>query len=325
MKRNIIGIVGCILLVVVMVGLYIFRTTSKKTAPPTAPSVKIGYMAFASNWPVFLAQEGKFFEKEGIRVELVKFASGVDAANALSKGDITSMVVNPLTDLMNMEARSPGLFKIYAMQQSIVSGNYTDTMLVDKNSPMTTVQDLVGKKVGVNPGTFAEGMIKILLEQEKVQNITFVQLAPNLQLQALKSGQIDALVAYEPGTTIALTEGSAKVLLPHPFENVMNPFPNVAFTISTQVLKKDKVVVDKIITAMEKAIVYGRSHGPEANEAAAKYVGIPTSLLNQLRYPDQVLGKEIDQKKVQEVADLFFQKGLAPKEIKMTDLLYIHD
>lgn len=326
MKKVIIVIIVLLLAVVVFAWLRVYQVKTKNTiTSQVLIPVKIGYMAFASNWPVFLAQEGKFFEKEGIKAQLVSFSSGVDAANALSRGDISSMAVNPLTDLMNIEARSPGLFKIYAMQQSIASGNYTDTLLINKDSPIQAIKNLENKKIGVNPGTFAAGMIKILLDAQGIKNVTFVQLAPNLQLQALSLGQIDALVAYEPGTTIALSNGSAKILIAHPFENVMNPFPNVAFTISAKTIKENPQVAKKIINAMEKAMLYGRINFQTANEATAKYVTVPIDILNKMRYPDQVLGKEINQKKVQEVADLFFQKGLAPQKINVKNLFYVQD
>lgn len=323
MKRTVWAI-GAVLVVVGII--FGFRSFSSVRPASKAPrTVSVGYMAFASNWPLFLAQEGNFFGKQELAVTLVKFASGVDGINALARGDIALMVVNPLTDLMNIEVRSPGLFRIYAMQQSVTSGNYTDTMLVAKSSPLQTLGDLTGKKVGVNPGTFAEGMIKILLEQKNIKGVTFVQLAPNLQLQALQSGQIDALVAYEPATTMALTDGTARVLEPHPFEDVMSPFPNVAFTVSSKILKDDRDTADRLITAMEQAIVYGRTNATEANTAAAKYVGIPAELLNKLRYPDQLLGSEIDKKRVQEVADLFYQKGIASQRVDVTGLFYIHE
>lgn len=322
MKRKFI--IGAIIIVLVV--FYLSRSVFQKAFSPKPQIVyKIGYMAFASNWPLFLAQEGKFFDKEGIHIEMVKFASGVEGASAMSKGDIASMVVNPLTDLMNIEARQPDTFRIYAMQESVDTGNYTDTMLVKSDSSLRSLSDLKGKKIGVNPGTFAEGLIKILMEQNVISDVTYVQLAPSLQLAALQSSQVDALVAYEPATTLSLTDGTARVLHPHPFESVINPFPNVAFTISTKFLMDNKKDADRIILVMENAIIYGRSHAEEANMAAAKYVGIPANILNKLRYPNQVLGIEIDKKKVQEVVNLFSKYGLAPKDITVAPLFYLHD
>ncbi len=331
MLKRIFIILGIFLLVLFFF-LFIQRsrhnTASQNTVTQTLTPVKVGYMTFASNWPVFLAVDGKFFEKEGIKPELVQFSSGVDAINALAKGDIATMVVNPLTDLFNLEDRSPGLFKIYAMQQSTSSGNYTDTFLVKKGSAISSVKDLVGKKVGVNPGTFATEMAIIVLEKKGIKNtdsVDFVQLTPNLHIQALQSGQIDALIAYEPVTTQALTQGIATVLMSHPFEEVMDPFPNVGFTIFTKLLNSNPVLAKKIIHAIQQAIIYGKANPQLANRSASKYIKIPEDILIKLRYPDQILGKDIDQKRVQDVADLYYQRGLIPQKITVNRLFYIVD
>lgn len=331
MKKVIILVFGILLLL--LFSFFWIQRVSHQGIPQQSKvqeliPVKIGYMSFSSNWPVFLAAESNFFEKEGLKPELVQFSSGVDAVNALAKGDIVSMVVNPLTDLFNLEDRSPGLFKIYAMQQSTSSGNYTDTLLVKKDSSITSVKDLVGKKLGVNPGTFAKEMAKIMLEKNGVKNVDsveFIQLTPNLHLQALQSGQIDAVIAYEPVTTQAITQGVAIVLKPHPFEDVMDPFPNVGFTISTKVVNENPDLAKRIIRVIEKAIIYGRSNPEIANRSASKYIKISEDILNKLRYPEQVLGKEIDKKRVQEVADLYAQRGLIPQKINTDDLFFIDE
>lgn len=307
----------------------IFQNTipQKSTVENLVP-VKIGYMSFASNWPIFLAVENSFFEKEGLKPELIQFSSSVDATNALAKGDIASMVVSTLTDLLNLEERSSGLFKIYAMQQSASSGNYTDTLLIKKDSTIISVKDLVGKKLGVNPGTFAKEMAKIMLDKKGVKNIDkieFIQITPNLHLQALQSGQIDALIAYEPVTTQALTQEVAVVLMPHPFEEVMDPFPNVGFTISTKVINNSPELAKKIISAVEKAITYGKINPQIANRSVSKYIKIPENILDKLRYPEQVLGKDIDKKRVQEIADLYYRIGLIPRKIDTNGLFYIVD
>lgn len=331
MKKGTILIFGTLLLL--LFSFFLIQQVFRQVIPKQSKvqdliPVKIGYMSFASNWPLFLAVESNFFEKEGLIPELVQFSSGVDAVNSLAKGDIVSMVVNPLTDLFNLENRSPGLFKIYAMQQSSSSGHYTDTLLTKKDSSITSVKDLVGKKLGVNPGTFAKEMAKIMLEKNGVKNVDgveFIQLTPNLHLQALQSGQIDAVISYEPVTTQAITQGVAIVLKPHPFEDVMDPFPNVGFTISTKVVNDNPDLAKRIIRAIEKAIIHGRSNPEIANRSVSEYIKISEDILNKLRYPEQVLGKEIDKKRVQDVADLYTQRGLIPQNINTDELFFIDE
>ena len=105
----------------------------------------------------------------------------------------------------------------------------------------------------------------------------------------------------------------------------MDPFPNVGFTISTKVVNENTDLAKRIIRAIEKAIIYGRSNPEIANRSASKYIKISEDILNKLRYPEQVLGKEIDKKRVQEVADLYAQRGLIPQKINIDDLFFIDE
>lgn len=329
MKKLLIPLIVLFLLFATII--FFFKSTQrnkKENNIQKLSNVKIGYMPFVSNWPLFLAIENNFFEQEGLRVELVKFTSGADAINAVAKGDINSMAVNPLGDLFNIELRTPGLIKIFAMQQSSSNGNYIDTLLVKKGSKIQRIVDLKEKKIGVNPGTAAEAFTKIVLEKNRLlipQDIEIIKLAPNLQLQALNTGQIDALVSYEPNTTIGLQDNIAQVLVAHPFETIMDPFPNVGFTISYKTVTSNPSLARKIVKTIEKSILYGRLHKEEANRSSIKYTGVTESILNDLHNPEQLTGKEIDKSIVQKVADLYFENNMLPKKINVNDLFYIVD
>lgn len=320
-----------LLCLIAIIGIY-FLTFSSKTIPVTnkksnikeLTQVMFGYMPFVSNWPLFLAVEKNYFQEDGLKVELVQFNSGVDAINALSKGDIDSMAVNPLGDLFNIEIRTPGLFKIYAMQQS-TSNDYIDSLLVKKGSDIRTIDDLIGKRIGVNPGTVAETFTKIMLEKNghKSTQTEIIKLAPNLQLQALETGQIEALVAYEPNISYSLKQNKAQVLMPHFFEGIMDPFPNVGFTISSKLINKNPEIAKKIVAVIEKSIKYGKANQKEAYKSSSKYTNLTDDILDQIHNPQQLLGNEINKNQVQAVADLYYEKNLITKRIKVDDLFYL--
>jgi len=184
---------------------------------------------------------------------------------------------------------------------------------------------LKGRKIGVNPGTTAEVYMKLIFAKDNLsvpQDIEIVKLPPNLQLQALQSGQVDALVSYDPITTIAITQGIAKILVSHPFEELLDPFPSVGFTLSSNEIKRSPLVVQAVVNAISKAIVYGRAHPNEVNQSIIKYTNISAIVVQNMHLPQQVLEREIDRNQVQKVADLYYKNRLVSKKIDVNVFFY---
>lgn len=318
------------LFLIAAIGLFLLMHFNKKSilenqGPKTNNLVliKFGYMPYVSNWPLFLAVEKNYFGEEGLRVELAQFNSGTDAINALSKGDIDSMAVNPLGDLFNLENRTPGLVKIYAMQQS-TSKDYNDALLVRVDSDIKTINDLSGKKIGVNPGTAGEAYTKIILDENGINSdqTQIIKLASNLQLQALKTGQIDALVTYEPNISFGVMQNKAKILFPHFYENVLNPFPGIGFTISSKLINEKPSIAKKIVNIMEKSIRYGKVNKKEAYRSSSKYTHLANDVLDQIHNPEQLTYDGINMDQVQVVADLYYKKQLIKEKIDVRKLFY---
>ncbi|MFN3002394.1 ABC transporter substrate-binding protein [Mycolicibacterium wolinskyi] len=73
-----------------------------------------------------------------------------------------------------------------------------------------SAQDLVGKKIAVVPGSILEYALISFLEKNgmSINQVQIVDLAPESQPAALRTGQIDAAVAWEPAGTDMLAAGA---------------------------------------------------------------------------------------------------------------------
>ncbi|MDV3128423.1 ABC transporter substrate-binding protein [Mycobacterium sp. 21AC1] len=73
-----------------------------------------------------------------------------------------------------------------------------------------SAQDLVGKKVAVVPGSILEYALISFLDKNgmNIDQLQIVDLAPESQPAALRTGQIDAAVAWEPASTDMLAAGA---------------------------------------------------------------------------------------------------------------------
>lgn len=286
-------------------------------------SIKMGYMPFTTNWPVFVAKKNGIFEKNGLQVELVSFNSGVDAANAVISNQVSAHAVNTLVDLFNIETRSPGEIKLFALQQ-LSEDAYSEALLARTNSGIQKVEDLRGKKVGITPGTFTETII-LAAYKDKINlrdDAQLIALAPNLQVASLESGQIDALFAYEPNITLATMKNVGYVVDEHFFKHVAEPFDLGGFTMSSETINSNPDLAEKIILSLDEAISLGNDNNDIRNAAIAEYTSLDQETIGKLRFSKNIPNSQIAPGSMRPTADLYMALGLLDGEIDVESMIY---
>lgn len=188
---------------------HIFKTVSKALAAvlmagafSTAMSepLKIGY----SDWPGWVAWEvgveKGWFKEEGVDVkfEWFDYVASMDAF-AAGKLDAVSM-----TNGDALVTGSTGAKSVMAIINDYSNGN---DMIVAK-AGIKSAKDLKGKKIGVEVGFV--GHLLLLNALEKVglteNDVELVNVPTNETPQVLASGDVDAIVAWQPSSGIALTQ-----------------------------------------------------------------------------------------------------------------------
>ena len=258
-RRTILSGVVAIAIVLVAYGIY-YLSQSKTVGDPI--KVKIGYQALASSWAFFVANEKlpgrdkSFFEEEGLQVEAIQFDSSNRAAEAMLRGDIVTDSATTMTVLLNIEESSPGTLKCFGFQMHTKS-EFLESFIASKGSGIQGYGDLKGKKIGVFPGSLNQEITKLLLKDylDPEKDVEIVQMAPPIQLQAITLGQVDALISYEPTTSLALKQGVAELVEDSPWaRNIFEPFPVATYCFTAQYIRKEPETAKKIARAWGKAI-----------------------------------------------------------------------
>jgi NitT/TauT family transport system substrate-binding protein len=221
--------------------------------------VRIGYLPFSSALPFFVAQEKGFFAQEGLIIEAVKSASANEALDALKTGNLDFVVGVGLSTFFAMEGASPGAFKCF--QPCVEDPTHAASfLLVPKNSGITEVSQLKGKKVGTYSGTSQVLVLRLLLRKfgldpENPADVTIGDVASNLQVDAINAGQFDAFLTLEPYATRAMLLHDAKPLLVNPrVKYILDPFPAGANAVSTKFLNEHPDLSQKVVAALDRAI-----------------------------------------------------------------------
>jgi len=230
--------------------------------------------------PARIAADRGIFKAEGLDVEVTDFGGGAKLQQAMVSGAI-DMTVSAGTDLAFSVKGSPDI-AVAAMGSRPTLG-----IVVAYDSPLKTVDDLKGKKVGVTTvGSLTEWLMKRLIAQQgwPKDAVTLVPVGSDLQSQAalLTTGQIDGVVAPPAfGVQLELAK-KARILLSG--FNIGKDFLGEAIYASNKLVESNPDAIRRFLKAWFANIAWMRAHKAETIELVRKYT----------HYAPEVESKEYD-------------------------------
>ncbi len=175
------------------------QTGTLASKPPATP-LQIGY----SDWPGFVALEVPavkgWFKEAGLDVKLVWFEY-VPSLEAFQAGKLDAVGVTNGDQLVIAASKTPS---VMILLTDYSNGN---DMIVARPG-IADVAALRGKKVGVEVGFVDHLMLLNALKSAgmKESDVTLVNVPTDQTPQALKSGNVDAIAAWQPSSGNALRE-----------------------------------------------------------------------------------------------------------------------
>lgn len=203
MDKKILAIIAVVIIALVAVGAYF--ATSGGSGDNV---VRIGHLPSDHDTALFVAQEKKMFEDQGLTVELTQFNNGGDLMTAMASGDIDIGYAG-ITPVMSSISQG--------VPVKVVSGAQIEgsSIVANKNSGINTVADLKGKTVAT-PGeaTIQNMLLTSALTQAGVStsDVEFTTMKAAQMTDALKAGQVDAMIIWEPYASIAVKNGDGKLV-----------------------------------------------------------------------------------------------------------------
>jgi len=148
---------------------------------------------------IAVADEKGFFSKAGVEVEIKLYPSGLDSLKAMMRGDVQVATVADIAFASTMQ-EDPSLRVVASIGAS--SGSQIVTR---KDRNIRQPADLKGKKIGYSPGTSSHYFLHSFLLTHHIsqKDITPVAIPPARQVEALATGEIDAVSALDVYAYIA--------------------------------------------------------------------------------------------------------------------------
>jgi NitT/TauT family transport system substrate-binding protein len=182
----------------------LLAATSCGAAAQTNEPIKIAVGVDSAYVSLYLSKQDKLFEKHGVNVELIQFAQGGDALDAVAAGQAPMGGAAEPTTLIRAARTDIKVIGIYGQ-----SGSYIKFVAKAGISDPTQL-----KKVGVVPGSVSEFSTDLMLAKFNIdpKSVELVKAGPPEFPALLARGDVDGYFLWEPWPTNGVKQGG-KILL----------------------------------------------------------------------------------------------------------------
>lgn len=235
--------------------------------PETRP-IRFSYQNRIGSAIPIIAVEKSLFSKHGLTVVPSRFNSGPACAEALYTGAADIATMGDTTAIIALSRGAP-----LRLVASHAGGEHRHRIIVASDAPFTTIDDLVGKRIGIKKGTSTHGGFLKFLTAHGVapDQIDVVDLNPDTMVDALAAGSIDAFAASEPTPSLGEMRGGRELAT---FGKLGNTYPIVMLATETLVSQRPDEIA-AFLAALQEAERFIEANRGEAISLLAKSIGLP--------------------------------------------------
>lgn len=226
----------------------------------------------------WVALEKGFYDQEGVAVEIAGvFKAGPEIMTAFTAGELDMAYVGEApatTAVANKTARVVAVAQVNTEGSAIV--------VSAKASSIKTVKDLRGKTVAV-PGysTVQDFLLRRALKSAgmALDTVNIIVVKPPEMIGTLRTGQIDAFIAWEPYPSKAATMDVGRTLAGS--KEIWAGHPCCVLVADTQYLKENPRNVKAVLKAHIKATEFISQNPSDALLIGVKYTGMDKATVHQ--------------------------------------------
>lgn len=290
-------------------------------AQPAKTEINVGVIKIAGLSDVYAAQKLGYFADQGLDAKLTFATNGQVLLSALESGSLDITLAIPGTA---MQARDRGGYRLVLVSQNEVAhvkGPDQGALVVRYSSPITSVKDLAGKKIGYGQIDNQQWAgIHDVLEKAGVDPKSTQELeVPFPQMPAaLDRGLVDAVGALEPFVSAMLNAKQGRVIAWN-YSDSVPAQPVGAFWATEDWAAKNRATARKFAAAMHASITYLNAHPDVRKKMVEEFTGMqPEQVANLI--PD-VWSDRVVRSDWEKTMRMMVQNGLISANLKFTDLV----
>ncbi|WP_447639628.1 ABC transporter substrate-binding protein [Pandoraea norimbergensis] len=297
---------------VVLAGMHASVATAQTAQPVTLRIGDQNYYNVRASIEASGALEGANYQ-----VEWKHFQSAAPVAEGLNAGALDLGFLGDSGFLFLAAKGAP--VKLIA-----VSRQNPDTiaLLVPKDSPVKSIQDLKGKKVAYWPGAWSQQLTLRALEKAGLPTdyVQFVKLMPVDAAVALPNGAIDAFPVWEPYISQQVVHNGARAVITA--RNLMPGLSSVA-AYAPSVTEKRAAIADFLVR-LQKARAWVETHKEAYADQWAKKAGLDRDVARHWIGQAGMTVEAIDKQAVadyQGTSDFLTQTGALPNRFDVSKVV----
>ena len=248
----------------------IFSAATPSFAADT--KVRIGMSVGINMMPTLVAIDQGYFKDAGIDFEQKPLTRGSVAIEALSAG---SLEFAESAHAAFIAANSKGIPLVGVAVAS--RGFYGKMVGSNANASLKNLEDLKGKRIGIQVGTGVHTVFLMLLEEAGLKESDFqiknVRVNDMPAAMASSAGQFDAVMGWDPHMTRIVQGGYGKeVISARRFEEMAHITYPFILSTTEDVLKKNPEMVQKVVNVYAKAHKFIRENKDKALDVYMNYL-----------------------------------------------------
>jgi NitT/TauT family transport system substrate-binding protein len=290
---------------------------AEQAAPAT---LNVGVIPIADVAPLYLGQEQGFFEEENLTIEPQLAEGGAAIVPAVVSGDAQIGFSNTTSLIIAGSQNVP----VQIISQGVVGGasedEAWDAVLVKKDGPIKSAEDLAGKTIAVNTlQNVGPLTINTALDSRGVDfgSVKYVEVPFPDMNAALDQGRVDAVWVVEPFVTQG--KGMDHVPVLYPYEETEPNLTVATYFASRQYIEENGDVVDRFVRAMDKSLEYAQSNPDEVRQIVLDYTEIPPPAAEAMTLPQWTA--DLGLPTIEKTAQLAQEYGFVEEEPNLDELI----
>jgi NitT/TauT family transport system substrate-binding protein len=288
-------------------------------AQSSLPKLRVGTVASDSFAGAYFAQDLGYFEKAGLAVDVQTFPNGSAVSSAIAGNALDVGAATPIT-LANAVAHDVPFVMIAAGGLSTAKDPNT-LLVVARNSPIHSANDLVGKTVAVTGvRALADALLNVWLTKNGVDatKVSRVEMPGGPMAAAIDRGTVAAALINEPARSLALKSGNYRIL-GDPTSAIAPQILSAAWFTTAAYVRGNGDLVKRFQSAIAAAQHWANTHHDESAAILATYVKgnvdvirgmVRCEFAEQLRIAD-----------IQPELNVAFKFGIIPRSVNAGDLM----
>ena len=214
-------------------------------------ALNVAYMPnYASMWVIMAAQEGGYFDEEGLDVTLFEFADGPTEIASMESGSIDLAYIGDGAHRLAANNNCKIFCYSHIGDAEMVIGR--------TSAGINSLEDLAGKTVGYASGTSSETMLQRALEDVglTMDDIVPYDMDTSNMVTAMVSGTLDACSTWSPNTWQILNELDDAERLCSPADYSDKYVALSSFVVMENWMNENHDVLIRFTRALMKAMDY---------------------------------------------------------------------